>query len=95
MSKDKKDALMLAAAGVGALFATRALLRRVRDYDLRGKSVLITGGSRGLGLVMAREFINEGARVCICARDPAELERADYLVSPNVGRTIQSLRQAV
>jgi len=29
------------------------------------------------------------------ARRPSELERADYLVSPNVGRTIQSLRQAV
>lgn len=29
------------------------------------------------------------------ARRPAELERADYLVSPNVGRSIQSLRQAV
>jgi hypothetical protein len=29
------------------------------------------------------------------ARRPAELERADYLVSPNVGRTLQSLRQAV
>jgi NADPH:quinone reductase-like Zn-dependent oxidoreductase len=54
---------MWAAAGVGALVATRALIRRRREYDLRGKSVLITGGSRGLGLVMAREFASEGARV--------------------------------
>lgn len=67
---------MVAAASVGALIAARALLRRQRNYDLRGKSVLITGGSRGLGLVLAREFANEGARVAICARDPAELERA-------------------
>jgi len=37
---------------------------------------LITGGSRGLGLVMAREFAREGARLALCARDVDELERA-------------------
>ena len=67
---------MLAAAGIGALLATRAAVRRWREYDLRGKTALITGGSRGLGLVMAREFAREGAKLVICARDPAELERA-------------------
>jgi NAD(P)-dependent dehydrogenase (short-subunit alcohol dehydrogenase family) len=67
---------MLAAAGLGAFVAGRSLLRRWREYDLRGKTVLITGGSRGLGLVMAREFAREGARVAICARNNAELERA-------------------
>jgi NAD(P)-dependent dehydrogenase (short-subunit alcohol dehydrogenase family) len=76
MKEQNKNALMLAAAGVGTLLAARSLLRRWTDYDLRGKSVLITGGSRGLGLVMAREFASEGARVAICARDPVELERA-------------------
>ena len=70
------NALLLAAAGAGALIATRALVRRWSGYDLRGKTVLITGGSRGLGLVMAREFAGEGARLAICARDEAELERA-------------------
>ncbi len=44
--------------------------------DMGGKTVLITGGSRGLGLVLAREFAKEGARLSICARDPGELERA-------------------
>lgn len=71
-----KAALLLAAAGAGALVAARALYRRWLEYDLRGKTVLITGGSRGLGLVLAREFADEGANVAICARDPAELERA-------------------
>lgn len=75
MKENGKAALMLAAAGAGALVA-RALFRRSREYDLRGKTVLITGGSRGLGLVLAREFADEGANVAICARDPAELERA-------------------
>jgi len=41
-----------------------------------GQTVLITGGSRGLGLLLAREFASRGARLVICARDVAELERA-------------------
>ncbi|MBW4619875.1 MAG: SDR family NAD(P)-dependent oxidoreductase [Cyanosarcina radialis HA8281-LM2] len=49
---------------------------REQSYDLSGKTILITGGSRGLGLVMARQLLDAGARVAICARDEAELERA-------------------
>ena len=45
-------------------------------FDLAGKVVLITGGSRGLGLVMARQLVDDDARVAICARDPDELRRA-------------------
>jgi NAD(P)-dependent dehydrogenase (short-subunit alcohol dehydrogenase family) len=65
-------------AGIGAALAAAMLARRRREgrYDLRGKVTLITGGSRGLGLVMAREFAAEGARLVICARDDEELERA-------------------
>jgi short-subunit dehydrogenase len=63
------------AAGVGAAVAAQALLRR-DDDSLRGQVVLITGGSRGLGLSMAREFARRGCRIAICARDAAELEAA-------------------
>jgi NAD(P)-dependent dehydrogenase (short-subunit alcohol dehydrogenase family) len=76
MDGSEKRALMLAAAGAGALAVARALYRRSKEYDLEGKCVLITGGSRGLGLVLARAFADEGARVAICARDNQELERA-------------------
>jgi NAD(P)-dependent dehydrogenase (short-subunit alcohol dehydrogenase family) len=38
--------------------------------------VLITGGSRGLGLALARQASAEGARVVICGRDEESLERA-------------------
>jgi NAD(P)-dependent dehydrogenase (short-subunit alcohol dehydrogenase family) len=79
MSERKKDALVLttvAAAGLGALLAARAMTRKWREFDFTDKTVLITGGSRGLGLVMAREFASRGARVAICARDTEELERA-------------------
>ena len=51
-------------------------LRASRRLDFRGRSVVITGGSRGLGLVMARLLAAEGARLTIAARDQDELERA-------------------
>src|ERR671933_1496025 len=66
----------VALATAGAGLGLRELLRRQRDFDLQGKTALITGGSRGLGLALAREFAAEGARVVITARDEAELDRA-------------------
>jgi short-subunit dehydrogenase len=65
------------AVGAGALFAAKAIKRSHRRFEFAGKSVLITGGSRGLGLVTARELMKRGARVAICARDAEELKRAD------------------
>src|SRR5262249_14186196 len=47
-------------------------------FDLRGRVVLITGGSRGLGLVLAREYARRGAALVLLARDPEELERARH-----------------
>ena len=46
------------------------------DLKLAGASVLITGGSRGIGFALARGFAAEGARVAICARDQARLDQA-------------------
>lgn len=64
-----------AALATGGLLISRHLLGNA-DYDLAGKVVLITGGSRGLGLVLAREFARAKSRVAICARDDQELIRA-------------------
>ncbi|MBP0493241.1 SDR family oxidoreductase [Pararoseomonas indoligenes] len=46
------------------------------QLTLEGRRALITGGSRGLGLAMARAFAEAGARVAIVARDPGALEEA-------------------
>lgn len=62
--------------GIGAVLTAKALLNQWRRTDFRGKTVVITGGSRGLGLVLARAFAQEGANLAICARDQDELERA-------------------
>src|SRR4051812_8671575 len=64
------------AAGATLGLAGYALWRRRSQADLAGAVVLITGGSRGLGLGMAREFAALGCRLAICARDTGELQRA-------------------
>jgi NAD(P)-dependent dehydrogenase (short-subunit alcohol dehydrogenase family) len=58
------------------MWAARRL--RLSGYTLAGKTVVITGGSRGLGLALAREVAAQGARVVICARDEDSLERARH-----------------
>jgi len=68
--------LVAALAGAGVCLGLRSLIRSTRRINLRDKVVLITGGSRGLGLVLAREFASHGARLALCARDPDELQLA-------------------
>jgi len=46
------------------------------DLGLTGKSVLITGGSKGIGLACAKAFAAEGCRVHLAARDRGRLEQA-------------------
>ena len=73
MTRSSRAAL-LALAAAGGWAAARQLRRR--DFALTGRTMLITGGSRGLGFVLAREAAAQGARVAICARDRDTLERA-------------------
>jgi NAD(P)-dependent dehydrogenase (short-subunit alcohol dehydrogenase family) len=46
------------------------------DLGLQGKTVVVTGGSKGIGLACARLFASEGARVGITSRSPTNIERA-------------------
>jgi NAD(P)-dependent dehydrogenase (short-subunit alcohol dehydrogenase family) len=64
-----------AVAG-GAYLATKAAVAYSRRYDFRNRVVVITGGSRGLGLVLARRLADEGAFLVLCARDVSELDEA-------------------
>jgi NAD(P)-dependent dehydrogenase (short-subunit alcohol dehydrogenase family) len=72
-----RDNQILTAGGLmlGAALLARGLRSR-HAISFAGRSVLITGGSRGLGFVLARELGREGARIVIAARDAAELDRA-------------------
>src|SRR5262245_30770617 len=46
------------------------------DLGLSGKTALITGGTSGIGLAVARRLLDEGSRVAICGRDRKKLEAA-------------------
>lgn len=70
-----KNALLV-GLGLAAVGAACATIRNSRKLDFKDKVVLITGGSRGLGLVLAREFAAQGATLAIIARDEIELARA-------------------
>jgi len=67
-----------AVAGLGLAYWG---FREVRRFRLNSRVVAITGGSRGLGLAMARAFLRRGAKVALLARDPEALERARQLLA--------------
>lgn len=70
--------LALLGLGLGSLLAVRKYLhhKAEEDYIFRKKVVFITGASRGLGLVLARQLAKQNARLAICARNKEELQRA-------------------
>jgi NAD(P)-dependent dehydrogenase (short-subunit alcohol dehydrogenase family) len=80
MTKTQQTAVAVGALALGSALLSRRV-RAGRRMDFSGKSVVITGGSRGLGLVIARQLASEGARLTLAARDREELDRArDNLV---------------
>jgi NAD(P)-dependent dehydrogenase (short-subunit alcohol dehydrogenase family) len=66
----------VAAAAAGAVAAAAAYRRLDREDDLTGEVAVVTGASRGLGLLIATELASRGCRLVVCARDGAELDRA-------------------
>jgi len=61
---------------LGAAMLVLRLLRGRNAVDFRGRTVLITGGGRGLGLSIARQLAGEGANLVLVARSESELESA-------------------
>jgi len=79
------------AAGLG-LIATGVALAKTSRVSFRRASVVITGGSRGLGLALAKELVKEDASVTLLARDLQELERArQILLFETPGARVQIL----
>ena len=80
---------MLAGVWAGAFLVAR-FARMRRRIDFRGKVVVISGGSRGLGLEIARLLASEGARVAILARNEPELQAAQDELK---ARSLLAIRQ--
>ena len=60
------------------------------ELGLDGKAVLVTGGSRGIGLETARLFAREGARVLIAARRESALAEAAADIRGSTGRSVET-----
>ncbi len=75
-------------AGLGVLMVANAVYSELNKFRTAGKVVLITGGSRGLGLVLAREFAARGAKLALCARSADALEIARQELERNGAEVI-------
>jgi NAD(P)-dependent dehydrogenase (short-subunit alcohol dehydrogenase family) len=74
----------LIAGLVGGALAYAAI-QRGRQADLRGQVALVTGGTRGLGFLLARELGRAGCRVAICGRDAEQVARAAGVLAQEGG----------
>jgi short-subunit dehydrogenase len=72
----RQKTLLRAGLGLAGWLAYR-VYQASKAYSFAGKTVFITGGTRGLGLVMARRLAREGANLAVCARDLEEVRRAE------------------
>jgi NAD(P)-dependent dehydrogenase (short-subunit alcohol dehydrogenase family) len=86
-----KGLLVAGGVGLAATIAAKALLRRSRWFEFAGTTCIVTGGSRGLGLVLSRQLVAQGARVAICARTEADLREAEEQLR-NLGGDVLAIR---
>jgi len=68
--------LRFAAIGAGLFLTGHSIYREITKFNIRNKVILITGGSRGLGLVLARQLAAKGAKLALCARSEDHLNKA-------------------
>jgi short-subunit dehydrogenase len=76
MRTRRQDGMAALLGGAGLALLAGPLARRARQAGLHGQVAVVTGASRGLGLLLARELAGQGCRLAICARDGQELRRA-------------------
>ena len=72
-----RTALGMALGMAAGTVVAAKVWRATRAIEFAGMTIVIFGGSRGLGLVMARELGAEGARIVLVARNEDNLERAE------------------
>ncbi len=76
LRRHRTESVVLLGLTGAAITAICQYRKRVRDQAVRGKVVVITGGSRGLGLQIAKEFGRRGAHLVLASRNREELQAA-------------------
>ena len=71
-----KKLLAFSAVGVGGALLWRSVARSQRAINITGRVAFINGGSRGLGLILARQLADEGCKIALCARSESDLDAA-------------------
>ncbi|PCC73433.1 Short-chain dehydrogenase [Nannocystis exedens] len=66
----------IAGGALGVAAGAWMISRRRRRITLQGRVVVVTGGGRGFGYAIAREFLRHGCKLAICGRDGEEIARA-------------------
>src|SRR5688572_12678167 len=61
------------------------------DLGIKGRSAIVTGGSRGIGRETTRQFLEEGVRVTICGRNAEALERARKELAQATGGEVHAV----
>lgn len=78
-----KKSFLLSALGFAATYALYSFYKKMNEFNLANKTVLITGGSHGLGFVLAKLCLEEKCNVVICSRTGHELEAARKQLETN------------
>jgi chlorophyll(ide) b reductase len=84
---------VLTGGAIGGLFASLDRFCTMRLWRAPGRplNVLVTGGSRGLGKALAREFLREGDRVFITSRSERHIEQARRELQSELSADVQVL----
>ena len=61
------------------------------DLGIKGRSAIVTGGSRGIGRETARQFLEEGVRVTICGRNAETIEKTRAELAAATGGEVQAV----
>jgi NAD(P)-dependent dehydrogenase (short-subunit alcohol dehydrogenase family) len=70
------------------IFVGNCLKGNTMDLELKGKRAIVTGGSKGIGLAIARVLAQEGADVALLARDQAVLDASAAQLGRETGRKV-------
>src|SRR6185369_16833658 len=70
---------------------TRTLNLELNMANLAGKTAIVTGATRGIGLAVARALLERKVRVVLCARNPFEVERTVASLKADFGENVSGI----